>query len=330
MAYGQIDNIFQLLLMMQGTRLGVSLQDIQGEFRVSRRTAERMRDVVVRAFGDRVEVVPSDEPVKRWRTAPGTLGELVAVTPEELLEMEAAEQALRREGLEVRAVILGRLAVKLRASMRPRELARMEPDLAALIEAEGLAARPGPRPAVTPEVLAPLRHAFKAMERVRLYYSPRGGGKAGWRTVSPLGLLYGVRHYLVAVPDGRTQPRLYSLPNIGRVEPMAETAHRPPGFDLRRYAAQSFGIFQEQPADIVLRFDPARAADAAAHRFHDDEAKEAGPDGALLVRFRAGGLKELCWHLFTWEPHVEIIEPISLRQDYARMLSDASVRHGAV
>ena len=36
-------------------------------------------------------------------------------------------------------------------------------------------------------------------------------------------------------------------------------------------------------------------------------------DGSLLVRFRAGGKLEMCWHLFTWGEHVEVVEPAQLR-----------------
>jgi len=31
--------------------------------------------------------------------------------------------------------------------------------------------------------------------------------------------------------------------------------------------------------------------------------------GSLLVRFRAGGLLEMSWHLFTWGDEVEVIKP---------------------
>jgi hypothetical protein len=33
------------------------------------------------------------------------------------------------------------------------------------------------------------------------------------------------------------------------------------------------------------------------------------PDGSLIVQFRAGGLLEMSWHLFTWGDEVEIVKP---------------------
>ena len=44
---------------------------------------------------------------------------------------------------------------------------------------------------------------------------------------------------------------------------------------------------------------------------------EREPDGALTVRFRAGGVQEMCWHLFTWGTTVAIMKPVSLRQELA-------------
>jgi hypothetical protein len=37
------------------------------------------------------------------------------------------------------------------------------------------------------------------------------------------------------------------------------------------------------------------------------QTNEEQADGALVVRFRAGGAEEMCWHLFTWTPEVKVI-----------------------
>jgi len=31
-------------------------------------------------------------------------------------------------------------------------------------------------------------------------------------------------------------------------------------------------------------------------------------DGSLVVKFRAGGRKEMDWHLYTWGDEVEVLE----------------------
>jgi predicted DNA-binding transcriptional regulator YafY len=93
-------------------------------------------------------------------------------------------------------------------------------------------------------------------------------------------------------------------------------------FDLAAYAAQSFGVFQEPPMDVVLRFTPEAADDAEGWLFHPTQTKEREGDGALIVRFRAGGAREICWHVFTWGNSAEIIEPKGLTKYMETMIDN--------
>jgi predicted DNA-binding transcriptional regulator YafY len=52
-------------------------------------------------------------------------------------------------------------------------------------------------------------------------------------------------------------------------------------------------------------------------------------DGSLLVRFRAGGAVEMCWHFFTWGETLTIVTPKSLRDQMANMAREAARHHGA-
>lgn len=47
MAYEKTYDLLDLAIWMQSTREGISLNDIKQRFSVSRRTAERMRDMIV-------------------------------------------------------------------------------------------------------------------------------------------------------------------------------------------------------------------------------------------------------------------------------------------
>ena len=69
---------------------------------------------------------------------------------------------------------------------------------------------------------------------------------------------------------------------------------RDPDFDLERYAKRSFGTFQEEPVEVVLRFAPGAARDASSFLFHPDQTTEPNDDESLTVRFEAGGIEEMC------------------------------------
>ena len=51
-------------------------------------------------------------------------------------------------------------------------------------------------------------------------------------------------------------------------------------------------------------------------------------DGGLEVRFRAGGLLEMSWHLFTWGDGASVIAPLELKQCYAALFEAALAGQG--
>jgi predicted DNA-binding transcriptional regulator YafY len=68
-------------------------------------------------------------------------------------------------------------------------------------------------------------------------------------------------------------------------------------------------VFQEEPINVVWKFSPNAAQDASEFLFHPSQKLEPQKDGSLMVSFRAGGLLEMSWHLFTWGGEVEVIKP---------------------
>jgi predicted DNA-binding transcriptional regulator YafY len=77
----------------------------------------------------------------------------------------------------------------------------------------------------------------------------------------------------------------------------------------------------------VLRFEPDAADDAAGWLFHPTQTVEREADGGLIVRFRAGGVQEMCWHLFTWGVAVTVLAPEELRTAMEEMTSTAARHH---
>ena len=304
---------------MQAARGGLTLTDIEQRFEVSRRTAIRMRDAVIAAF-PQADEVPSNDRSKRWRLAGEVTRPLLGITADDLASLENAAAILVRENLIEQAEELRGVASKIRATLAAELMRKIDPDLGALAEAEGIAMRPGPRPAIASSVFATLRTAIKSCRKVSFRYEGRISGKNELRTVRPLGFLYGHRHYLVALKDEEAVPeapgpgiRFYSLPQISKLRLLADSFDRDPGFNLSEFVAPSFGVYEEEPVDIIWRFSAEAAAIARQFQFHPSQTVDMCDDGTMLVRFHAGGLLELAWHLMTWGQHVEVIEPAALR-----------------
>ena len=324
MRYEPAARLVCLAVRMQGRQGGVTLDDIEREFSVGRRTAERMRDAVEQAFGP-LELAEGDDRRKRWRLRSDGLRSLVSVSTEELMALSAAAAALDRAGLGERAAELEALAVKLRAAQRAG--ARLEAEVEARLHAEGLAMRPGPRQPVDPDVLALLREAILARRTVEFDYLSRSTGRQSRQLAEPYGLLYGNRPFLVARTDWSGEPRLWRLTNISNARRGLEDFERDPDFDLQAFARRSFGTYQEPPVKVVLRFD-ART-DAAAFCFHPSQKVEENDDGTVTVRFEAGGLDEMCWHLFAWGDSVTVERPAKLRRRLAEMCRALAAHHRA-
>ncbi|RMD48185.1 MAG: WYL domain-containing protein, partial [Alphaproteobacteria bacterium] len=187
--------------------------------------------------------------------------------------------------------------------------ARLETDLEALLEAEGLAARPGPRVRVDPAAVAVLREGILACRKVAFTYRGRLDPTARERVVEPYGFLYGTRPYLVARREGAEGFRHYRLQGISEARLTDEPFTREQGFTIEAHARRCFGTFLEEPFDVVWRFRPSAARDAAEYVFHPDQRVETDAEGGLIVRFRAGGALEMAWHLLTWGDAVEVLEP---------------------
>ena len=329
MRYEKTETVLRIALDMQGSSQGVSLEDIRTRYSdepLSRRTAERLRDAVERVFPQVEQANPGETP-KRWRIRPGALNGLVGLSADELAALGTAESLLKRENASAAADALGSLTTKIRAIIRPEVTRRVEPDVELLLEAEGLAMRPGPRPKVDPEIVATLRQAILASRKVRLHYQARGTGARSRQLVCPYGFLYGNRPYLVAysMNSAVRDYRLFSLANISAVDLTEFSFARRADFSLVEFARRSFGVFQEEPFDVVWRFNPGAAADAREWVFHPDQTTEDEPDGSLTVRFRAGGALEMSWHLYTWGHAVEVLEPKDFSKRVNRLIGESQL-----
>ena len=213
MRYEGLKDILDLAVRLQGARGGLTLDDIEAAFSISRRTAERRRDAVDAAFGP-LEPVDRDDGKRHRRLRSDALRRLVSVSAEELAEFGAAAVALDRAGLGERAAMLRDLAAKLQATLRAESQARVESDLEMLVQAEGLAMRPGPRQRLDRGLLALLREAVTTCREVEFRYFAQSTRRRSWQQVRPLGLLYGNRAHLVGWTEWAEEPRLWHLANM--------------------------------------------------------------------------------------------------------------------
>jgi predicted DNA-binding transcriptional regulator YafY len=290
---------------------GITLDEIASRLSVSRRTAERMRDTIAEVF-PQLEEIEGEWP-KRWRLPNGLIGIFREPVADELAALRGLARRLAHDGLTDNATRLDRLALKIEASLKPARRRTLAPDVEALLQAEGFASRPGPRPIIAPQTFALIRQAILKDRRLAFFYRSEAAESVAFREVVPYGILYGHRVYLVAAFPWAEEPVNYRLDRLRDLRVSETIGTRPGNFDLESYAALSFGVFQEDPRDVVLRFPPEIAEEVAGFQFHPTQTMTREADHSIIVRFRAGGLREMAWHLFTWGDAITIVAPEDLK-----------------
>lgn len=326
MRHEKAGRLLELARLLASTSEGLTLDEMAERIGVGRRTAERMRDAVRDVFPQLEEV--DDPPTRRFRIPAGLDGLFQAPTAEELAALRASADAYAQQGSQVRAAALRSLEQKVLSATRAAARRRLAPDLEALLQAETIAVQAGPRPFEDETVLAKVREALLAMHRLTFRYE--GGSTPGRvREVTPFGVLFGRSNYLVAAEDAATGPRNWRLDRIHDIAATEAPAAKPETFSLQAYADESFGIYQDDTEDVVLRIAPEGAEDALRWRFHANQTVELQADGSVTVRFRASGMRELAWHLFTWGDKVEILAPETLRRVLAEQIEIARRTHAS-
>jgi predicted DNA-binding transcriptional regulator YafY len=318
MSFEKAQQLLELATFVAARRVGVTLDDVGGRFGISRRTAQRILHALEAQFPD-AESGFDEEGHKRWRLQTGALRDLLTLTSDELAALDLSIETLERNAQGIEATELRRLREKILALVPRSKIARLETDHEALLEAQGLAARPGPTARISPKIASAISTALKASERLRIvYHHSRGSGKPTARVVEPYGVLMGIRRYLVAKPKGDTNGplRYYVAEKIQSAELTGESFEREPGFNIDQHAQKAFGAFQNDSefGEVIWRFKPDVATHARAFMFHPTQVLEEQPDGSLIVRFSASGHLEMCWHLYMWGDRVEVLAPESLRK----------------
>ncbi len=316
MSFQKAADLLRLAELATARYAGVSLSDIETEFRVDHRTAQRMTKALEDTFPN-VTCRTDDDRRKYWKLNASDARLMLAqgLRDSELSALELAIQRADRDGAlnEVRA--LQTLRDRLLAAMPGSHARRVEADAEAMLEAYGFASRPGPKVRGSADLLGAVAEALKGPHRLTITYAG-GRDPSQVRTLEPHGLLLGARRYLVARlagGDGRMQH--YRLDRIVTARLEASSFQRDPAFNLTQHTARAFGSYHADPeyGAVIWRFAPRAAHVAQEFTFHPDQQMTLEPDGSLTVRFAASGHLEMAWHLYQWGNTVEVVAPSALR-----------------
>jgi predicted DNA-binding transcriptional regulator YafY len=314
MAYENARELVRIAFMAASYQ-GVSLAMIEEEFGCSRRTAQRKIEALVATFPETDRQLDYERR-PWWRLPSKGLAQLLAPTAEELAALSIAADELERSDAASEVRALRSLHHKIRALIPTEQGRRLDADEEILLVAMGHAARPGPRAASNVAVDNAISTALKGSSYLRILYRSRNDAEPADRVVAPHGLLLGFRRYLVAIDTAKPDKgmRHYRVEDIVEVEVLPSSFEPDPTFSLEDHAQRGFGSYQsdDEYAEVIWRFAPQAADRARRFIFHPGQRVQTGSDGSFTVRFKASGLLEMCWHLYSWGDCVEVLAPSGL------------------
>lgn len=318
----KLDRLLTLVNALHDTSDGLTLDEMAAVIGADRRTAERLRDVIRLHFD--LEEIPDDRR-KRFRIAGSLRRVFTRPDAHEIAALQESAAAAQRSG-SAQAALLESLAEKVKGALDDRERRRIDPDLEPLTRLQRQYVPAGPAIEINPDIVAQIQGAMLAGCCVEFGYTRENSSQSSWRRVIPLGLLHGPVTYLIGqLPDSDRQPVPYRLDRMDAVKISNHAGFAAEDWDLDGWLADSFGVWREDGYNIVLRVAPPAVDKARAWRFHPGQSMEIDGD-ELLVRFRAGGLREIAEHLFSWGGEVRIEAPEELRtvmRERAQLALDA-------
>lgn len=318
-----VDRVVALLNLFFGAgERGITYARIEREFGVTRRTAQRyMNDLNeiaglevrsrILGNGQKSFYLGRNEWLRSLRGRPPA--------KEELAALNHALELLAQQGAGDYRANLQALRGKIEGALETTDADRA--DLEALDSGRGFVRRPEPERRVAVEVQRQLRDANLHLKQVRFAYT-NSKGRTNRRTVSPYGILSGGTPKLIGRQSGTKTLLQYRLDRIADLEildePIPVNEDRI-ARDFKRYVADLFGSFSEDPVQVEWRFAPD-APNPEEWVFHASQEKPKKlPDGTTVVRFRAGGLEDMARHVIGWWDWITVVKPKSLRRKILQM-----------
>ena len=311
--YSRNSDILELAFAMASRPQGVTIKDIETEYGVSRRTAERMRDSLINIFPQIEELeIENQYNAKHWGFTNHAILPLVYFTPKEIANIEQYER--RTTNKEVKNELKSTIdKIKLLSKKRNRSV---EENIELFMQTEGYAVRQMPQYKMNYEHLGIVREALKDSKIITAIYHEKP------RKIEPLGMIYGEKVYLVAREKAKGDGIYNYLLHKFEDMKISDETFSKGDFNLQEYSNRSFGIYQGEVLNVKLLFNKELSEEASKYNFHPTQRGKWNEDGTYTVTFKASGSREIIWHVFKWGSGCKILAPKSLRDEYKKYLED--------
>jgi predicted DNA-binding transcriptional regulator YafY len=305
--YSQAARLHDVIRILEA-RYGATVDELAGECAVNRRTVFRDLQAVRDAGYPLVSERESDgRVVYRFLTGFKKIPPITFSLDELMTLYLCRGQLAALAGTPFQGdldAIFGRI----RSSLPPRSIAHLERIAeAAAPRFQGMRDYRGKR-----QILDQLREALLYQYRCRLSYAPPRREAEDYLFDPYTLLFYQNSLYLGGFAHNRGALRLFLIDRLQKVEVSRERFEVPDDFVPADLTGTAFGLIDDTPAAVRVRFGAAVAHLIRERNWHPTQVLEEAADGSLVLSFTAGGEKELLAWLYSYLPHVEVLAPAFL------------------
>jgi predicted DNA-binding transcriptional regulator YafY len=105
-----------------------------------------------------------------------------------------------------------------------------------------------------------------------------------------------------------------ALHRIQHIEMSEDVFEQIPDYNLNDFLKNNFGIWHEDPVDIVIRFDELVANTVRERNWHHSQVIQQSNDGRIELSMHVGPSEELIAWILRWGVHAEVLKPDYLRK----------------
>jgi len=177
------------------------------------------------------------------------------------------------------------------------------------------------------ETLEHLRQALLFQYRVEMSYTPALRETETYLFDPYTLLFYQGALYLGGFAHNRDALRLFLVDRIESVTVTPQRFEVPDDFSVEDLTGSAFGLIDEQPMQVSVRFGAEVAHFVRERVWHPSQQVESEADGGVRLTFEAGGTREILAWLYGFLPHVEVLAPESLRTTFLDGLRTTLANH---
>ena len=307
------NEIIELAILMQNSYCGLTLDDIAHEFECSRRSAERMKAVLVEKFGNKIEEVYNNkDKKKRWRFKKGTMNWLINFTSSDFANLELCKKSIKSPTKQKE---IDELIEKIKA-LNPQNVSNVDVD--EILSSLAYAVRQGFRENIKLETLQIINDAILCQKQISIKYADSEQNF----TLNPYGILHSDRVYLIAYNPYVKAIWTYRISKIKEIKLTDDYFDKDESFSMEEYCGRSFGVYQGEIFDVILQFDKDCAEDVKEYFFHPTQKGKLNDDGSYTLSLKASGEFEIITEILKWRSSVKIIAPQSLKDTYNKTIQE--------